>query len=182
MLLSAAFPVAYVTSMTTPALLRETQGLFCATKFDMKRPDTGKTFLDFDDINKILPKGLRLNSERYSRGVYCAANGCLISISNSKRYDKGYLAWYYVYADRYADLGVKYMLFTLGLSGVVLVPMGVIQSYKLGCSWKEGLRRGEKRYRIDIAKKDGKYYFVNSSQRHQNRLDVTPFFFPFENK
>ena len=120
----------------------------------MKRPDTGKTFLDLNDINSILPHDLVLNSERHSRGVYCAANGCLVSISNSKIYDKGYMAWYYVYADRYADIGVKYMLFTLGLSGFFLVPMDVIQSYKHGCSWKEGLRRGEKRYRIDIAKKE----------------------------
>jgi hypothetical protein len=146
----------------------------------MKRPDTGKTFLDLTDINAIMPDELKLNLERHSRGVYRAANGSLISISNSRIYDKGCLSWYYVYADRYAELGVKYMLFTLGLSGVVLVPMDVIQSYKAGCSWKEGLRRGEKRYRIDIAQKDGKYFFVNSSQRHQNRLDVTPFFFFFE--
>lgn len=148
----------------------------------MKRPDTGKTFLDFDDINRILPEELKLNIERHSRGVYCAANGFLISISNSRIYDKGYTAWYYVYADRYAELGVKYMLFTLGLSGVVLVPMDVIQSYKAGCSWKEGLRRGEKRYRIDVTQKNGKLFFVNSSQRYQNRLDVTSFFIPFENK
>ena len=76
-------------------------------------------------------------------------------------------------------MGVKYMLFTVGLSGIVLVPMDVIQSYKLGCSWKRGLMQGEKRYRIDIAKKDGYYYFVNASQIHQNKLDVTPFFVPF---
>lgn len=145
----------------------------------MKRPDTGKTFLDLPDINAIMPDELKLYSERHSRGVYCAANGSLISISNSRIYDKGYLAWYYVYADRYADMGVKYMLFTLGLSGIVLVPMDVFQSYKLGCSWKEGLRRGEKRYRIDVAKKDGKLFFVNFSQRYQNRLDLTPFFIPF---
>ena len=130
----------------------------------MKRLDTGKTFLDLTDINSIMPDELKLNPERHSRGVYCAVNGSLISISNSKIYDKGYLAWYYVYADRYADLGVKYMLFTLG---------------KLGCSWKEGLRRGEKRYRIDVTKKDGKLFFVNSSQRYQRRLDLTPFFKPF---
>ena len=141
-----------------------------------------KTFLDLNDINSILPQDLKLNLERHSRGVYCAANSSLVSISNSRIYDKGYLAWYYVYADRYADLGVKFMLFTLGFSGVVLVPMDVIQSYKLGCSWKEGLRRGEKRYRIDVTKKDEQYYFVNSSQRYQNRLDVTPFFIPFKNK
>ena len=145
----------------------------------MKRPDTGKTFLDLTDINAIMPDELKLNLERHSRGVYRAANGSLISISNSRIYDKGYLSWYYVYADRYADLGVKYMLFTVGLSGVVLVPMDVMQSYKLGCSWKEGLRRGEKRYRIDIAKTGDKYFFVNASQRYQNRLDVTPFFIPF---
>lgn len=145
----------------------------------MKRPDTGKTFLDLTDINAIMPDELKLNLERHSRGVYRAANGSLISISNSRIYDKGYLSWYYVYADRYADLGVKYMLFTVGLSGVVLVPMDVMQSYKLGCSWKEGLRRGEKRYRIDIAKTENKYFFVNASQRYQNRLDVTPFFIPF---
>ena len=145
----------------------------------MKRLDTGKTFLDLTDINSIMPDELKLNPERHSRGVYCAVNGSLISISNSKIYDKGYLAWYYVYADRYADLGVKYMLFTLGLSGIVLVPMDVFQSYKLGCSWKEGLRRGEKRYRIDVTKKDGKLFFVNSSQRYQRRLDLTPFFKPF---
>ena len=181
MLHSAAFPVAYVISMTASALLLKRRGFLCLEIY-MKRPDTGKTFLDLTDINSIMPCELKLSLERHSRGVYCAANGSLISISNSKIYSKGYLAWYYVYADRYADLGVKYMLFTLGLSGVVLVPMDVIQSYKLGCSWKEGLRRGEKRYRIDITKKDDKFFFVNSSQRYQDRLDVTPFFIPYENK
>lgn len=146
----------------------------------MKRPDTGKTFLDLTDINAIMPDELRLNPERHSRGVYCAANGSLISISNSKVYDKGHLAWYYVYADRYADLGAKYLLFTVGLIGVVLVPMDVFQVYKLGCSWKEGLTRGEKRYRIDIVKKDGKFFFTNTSAFHQNKLDLTPYFIPFK--
>ena len=155
-------------------------GAFFAMIFDMKRPDTGKTFLDFDDINKILPKELKLNSERHSRGVYCSANGSLISISNSKIYDKGYLAWYYVYADRYAELGVKYLLFTVGLQGFVLVPIEVFQSYKVGCSWKEGLRRGEKRYRVEITKKDGNLVFVNSSQRHNRFLDLTNFYYSFK--
>lgn len=145
----------------------------------MKRPDTGKTFLDFDDINRILPDELRLDAERHSRGVYRAQNGSLISISNSKAYEKGYIAWYYVYADRYAESGVKYMLFTIGLKGLVIVPMDVIQSYKAGCSWKEGLRKGEKRYRIDIANKKDQYFFVNASQRHQKTLDLTPYFIPF---
>lgn len=145
----------------------------------MKRPDTGKTFLDLEDINMILPKELKLDSERHSRGVYRAANGCLISISNSKEYAKGYSAWYYVYADRYADKGVSYMIFTVGLSGLVLIPMAIFQSYKVGCSWKEGLRKGEKRYRIDITKKDGTYFFVNSSQRHQKTLDLTPYYISF---
>ena len=145
----------------------------------MKRPDTGKTFLDFEDINRILPSELKLDAERYSRGVYRARNGSLISISNSKAYEKGYMAWYYVYADRYADLGVKHMLFTIGLKGLVLIPMDIIQSYKVGCYWKEGLRRGEKRYRIDIEQKENKYYFVNTSQRYQRTLDLTPYFIPF---
>ena len=148
-------------------------------KQKMKRPDTGKTFLDFDDINSILPNELKLESERHSRGVYCSANGSLVSISNSRTYPKGYLSWYYVYADRYAELGVKYMLFTIGLLGVVVIPMEVFQAYKIGCYWKEGLRKGEKRYRIDIAKKEGQFYFVNSSQRHQKTLDLTPYFIPF---
>lgn len=147
----------------------------------MKRPDTGKTFLDLEDINKILPKELKLENERHSRGVYRASNGCLISISNSREYTKGYLAWYYVYADRYAEKGVSYMIFTVGLTGIVLVPMDIFQSYKPGCSWKEGLRRGEKRYRIEITKKNGTFFFVNTSQRHQKFLDLTPYFisFPF---
>ena len=126
-----------------------------------------------------MPDELKLNPERHSRGVYCAANGCLISISNSKIYDKGYMAWYYVYADRYAEMGVKYMLFTLGLIGIVLVPMDVFQSYKVGCSWKDGLTRGEKRYRIDVTRKNDTYYFVNSSELHQRKLDLTPYFIPF---
>ena len=145
----------------------------------MKRPDTGKTFLDLEDINKILPKELKLDSERHSRGVYRAANGCLISISNSKEYAKGYSAWYYVYADRYADKGVSYMIFTVGLGGLVLVPMTIFQSYKVGCTWKNGLRKGEKRYRIDIMKKNGTFFFVNPSQRHQKTLDLTPYYIPF---
>ena len=142
----------------------------------MKRRDTGKTFLDLEDINLILPEELKLENERHSRGVYRAANECLISISNSKEYAKGYLAWYYVYA----EIGVSYMIFTVGLSGIVLVPMNIIQSYKVGCSWKDGLRRGEKRYRIDIAKRDGTLFFVNTSQRHQRFLDLTPYFIPFK--
>lgn len=145
----------------------------------MKRSDTGKTFLDFDDINSILPLNLKLETERVSRGVYRANDGSLVSISNSKVYERGNLAWYYVYADRYADLGVKYMLFTIGLIGVVVIPMEAFQSYKLGCSWKEGLRRGEKRYRIDIARHNGILMLVNSSQRHDREMDLSPYFFPF---
>ena len=145
----------------------------------MKRPDTGKTFLDFDDINSILPKELRLNATRHSRGVYQAQNGCFISISNSRVYEKGHLSWYYVYADRYAELGVKYMLFTVGLLGVVVIPMEKFQAYKTGCYWKKGLRKGEKRYRVDITKRDGKLVFINSSNTHQNILDVSKYFIPY---
>jgi hypothetical protein len=145
----------------------------------MKRSDTGKTFLDFDDINRILPKELKLDTERYSRGVYRASNGDLISISNSRAYDKGYISWYYVYADRYAEMGVKYMIFTIGLLGLVLLPMDVFQPYKKGCYWKDGLHYGEKRYRIDIQKTSSGYFFVNSSVLHQNRLDVNSFFIAY---
>lgn len=148
----------------------------------MKRADTGKTFLDLTDINSIMPEELKLSPERHSRGVYCAANGCLISISNSRIYDKGHLAWYYVYADRYAELGVKYLLFTLGLRGIILVPMDVFQSYKVGCYWKEGLRRGEKRYRINVTLKDGNYVFVNSSQRYERYLDLKDYLIPYVQK
>ncbi len=146
----------------------------------MKRPDTGKTFLDLDDINTILPNDLKIEKEPYSRGVYRAANGSLISISNSKTYPIGYLTWYYVYADRYEKLGVSYMIFTVGLLGLVIVPMEVFQKYKLGCSWKEGLKRGEKRYRVDITKKENTYYFINSSAIHERKLDLTPYFIPFK--
>ena len=145
----------------------------------MKRPDTGKTFLDFEDINQILPNELRLDAERHSRGVYRAQKGCLMSISNSKAYEKGYIAWYYVYADRYAELGVKYMLFTIGLLGVVVIPMEVFQAYKIGCYWKNGLRKGEKRYRVDITKRDNKWIFINCSNTHQKILDVSEYFIPY---
>jgi len=155
------------------------QGLFYAIVFDMKKPGTEKTFLDLAEINSIMPPELKLNSERFARGVYRAANGCLISVSNSRVYTKGNMAWYYVYADRYADMGVKFMLFTVGLLGLVLVPMDVFQTYKLGCSWKEGFMRGEKRYRIDVAKKNDILYFINNSHRHQRELDLTSFFYPF---
>ena len=146
----------------------------------MKRADTGKTFLDLDEINKILPKDLELNAEKYSRGVYRAKNGDLISISNSRVYERGPISWFYVYADRYADMGVEYMIFTIGLLGLVLLPMEAFQPYKLGCSWKVGLNKGEKRYRIDVKKVNDSFFFVNSSQRHMNKLDVTPFFIPFK--
>ena len=55
----------------------------------MKNPNTGKTFLDIDDINSLLPKHLVLNTKSVSRSVYQAQVGSLISISNSKVYDKG---------------------------------------------------------------------------------------------
>ena len=162
----------------SPCVFRKCRGSF-AILFDMKKAGTEKSFLDLAEINSIMPPELKLNSERYSRGVYRAANGCLISVSNSRVYTKGNMAWYYVYADRYADLGVKYMLFTIGLLGFVLVPMDVFQTYKQGCYWKEGLMRGEKRYRVDVAKKNGVLLFVNNSQRHQRELDLTSFFYPF---
>ena len=90
------------------------------------------------------------------------------------------MSWYYVYADRYAELGVKYMLFTIGLLGVVVIPMEIFQAYKIGCYWKDGLRKGEKRYRVDITKRDGKLVFINSSTNHQKILDVSKFFIPYE--
>lgn len=146
----------------------------------MKRADTGKTFLDFDEINSILDDDFKLDPNKISRGVYKAANGCLISISNSRVYEKGCLSWYYVYADRYAEIGVKMMIFTVGLLGIVIIPMDVFQSYKKGCYWKDGLRIGEKRYRIDITKRDGKMVFINNSECHQKILDVSPYFIPFK--
>lgn len=148
-------------------------------KCNVKRSDTGKTFLDFDEINSILPPEQKLDSERFSRGVYRSADGSLMSISNSKVYSKGCLSWYYVYADRYADIGVKNLLFTIGLIGVIVVPMAEFQAYKKGCYWKEGLKRGEKRYRVDIIKKENKFFFVNSSSTYQRYLDVSNYFIPF---
>lgn len=145
----------------------------------MKNPNTGKTFLDLDDINKVLPTDLVLNPKSIYRGVYNSSNGTLLSISNSRTYPKGAIAWYYVYADRYLEKGVKYMLFTVGLEGLILLPMDAFQDYKKGCYWKEGLKRGEKRYRIDIYKRDGKWLFLNSSVRYEKQLDVTPYFIPF---
>ena len=148
---------------------------------EMKRKDTGKTFLDLDDINKILPQNLKLNTTPHSRGVYIANNKNLISISNSRVYTKGYLTWYYVYADRYLDMGVKYMLFTIGMMGVVVLPMDVFQPFKKGCSWKPGLKRGEKRYRIEITKANGKMIILNSSETHINRMDISQYYIPFNN-
>lgn len=143
----------------------------------MKNPNTGKTFLDFDDINKILPDSMKLEPKSVSRSVYITSNKELISISNSKVYEKRNIAWYYVYADRYKEMGVKYMLFTVGLTGFVLLPIEEFQEYKLGCYWKYGRFRGEKRYRIDIKKQGDDYYFVNASQRHLNKLCVTKYFY-----
>ena len=146
----------------------------------MKRSDTGKTFLDFEDINKILPLELKLKTDRFSRGVYIANNGTLISISNSKEYNKGAISWYYVYADRYADIGVKYMLFTIGLRGIVLIPMDIFQIFKHGCYWKEGRFKGEKRYRVEIYMKNNKYEFVKYSDIYPKRLDVSDFFIAYK--
>lgn len=149
----------------------------------MKNPNTGKTFLDIDDINSLLPEHLVLDTISVSRSVYQAKDGSLISISNSKVYDKGYLCWYYAYVDRYVDMGVKYMLFTIGLKGLVLVPMDKIQNYKVGCYWKSGKNRGEKRYRFDIkVKQDNSYVFINSSSRFDRELDLTDYFISFSSK
>lgn len=145
----------------------------------MKNPNTGKTFLDLSDINRILPDKFKLFEKSVSRGVYKSSCGDLISISNSRAYDKGYIAWYYVYADRYNQLGVKYMLFTIGMKGLVLVPMDKIQEYKVGCSWKPGRYRGEKRYRIDIKESANGFSFINASQFHQKELDLNPYYIPF---
>ena len=143
----------------------------------MKNPNTGKTFLDVDDINAILPDKLKLNPKSVSRGVYQSANGTLISISNSRVYEKGYTAWYYIYADRYKELGVDYMLFTVGLTGFVLLPMEEFQDFKLGCCWKPGRFRGEKRYRVDINKRGEEYYLLNPSKRHLNKINATKYFY-----
>ena len=146
----------------------------------MKRPDTGKTFLDFDDINSLLPEDFKLESTRVSRGVYCARNGSLISISNSREYTRGSLAWYYVYADRYLDLGVSYMIFTVGLRGIIMLPMELFQPFKAGCYWKQGRFRGEKRYRVDVAYKNDGYYIINYSHYHQKSIDANPYFISFK--
>lgn len=146
----------------------------------MKNPNTGKTFLDFDDINEILPSQFCLDAERFSRGVYRAKCGALVSISNSRYYEKGNACWYYVYIDRYLNLGVEYMIFTVGLVGLVFIPMQIMSQYKKGCSWKDGRFPKEKRYRIDIQRdKAGHYYFINSSETRTKKLLLDKYFIPY---
>lgn len=36
----------------------------------MKNPNTGKTFLDLNDINSLLPSEMQLGEKTVSRGVY----------------------------------------------------------------------------------------------------------------
>lgn len=76
----------------------------------MKRSDTGKNFLDFDNFNKILPYELKLDAERHFHGIYCARNDSLISILNSQTYEKINNVGYYVFAARLDESGAKYML------------------------------------------------------------------------
>lgn len=148
----------------------------------MKNPNTGKTFLDVDEINTLLPSDLQIVPKRVNRSIFQTENGTLITISNSKVYETIYsICWYFVYADRYLDMGVKYMIFTVGMEGIILLPIEKIKDYKRGCSWKDGSHYNEKRYRIDIKRNDdGTLAFVNHSEIYDNYLDVTPYFIPFK--
>ena len=87
------------------------------------------TYLNLEEVNALLPSSLKIDIDnRIERSVYKTCEDKPLPVINSKLYPQNYY-WYSCITKHFKNIGVEYICFTVGLNGILVVPIDVVLHY-----------------------------------------------------
>ena len=133
-----------------------------------------KNYLLFDQVCRILPNDYRI-VEKCNRSTYVIyKDNAKMTFINSKVYDDC-IYWYSIFVDNLQNDGVEYICFCVGLSGIIILPMSVMNKYTQYADKK--IYPNGFRYYIRIRMLNGHYVLY---QANRNNIDITNYYIPYK--
>ena len=118
-------------------------------------------YLDFESVNSLRPDTLKGDTENsVERSVYGTISGSPLPTINTKLYPDNHY-WYSSITKYFIEIGAKYICFTAGLSGIIILPIDIVLQYNKFSGWKGESKKG-RRYHVRIKlTEDGKMHLWN---------------------
>ena len=132
------------------------------------------TYLSLDKVNALLPENLNIDIEnRLERSVYKTCKGKPLPVINSKLYPQNYY-WYSCTTTYFKNIGADFICFTIGLNGILIIPIDVVVHYNRFSGWKGEGKKG-RQYHVRIKhNQDGTLTFWNFNDPNEN-IDITQY-------
>lgn len=135
-----------------------------------------ETYLSYEKVNELLPDDKKFDiMSRSDRIVFPMQKGGKIAVASSKLYNNK-AAVYNVLSRYYKEIGVNFIVFTVGHFGIFVVPIDVVCRYNKYSGWNRETKKG-RHYWVRLHKKADSWLFVNYLDTNEN-VDVTSFFIP----
>ncbi|MBR2260196.1 MAG: hypothetical protein IJ916_00655 [Paludibacteraceae bacterium] len=132
-----------------------------------------QTFLSFEQVKNLLSPQLKITNKIGRGSIYDSVNHSIVAFCNSRDYEGG-IWWYSVYVYNLFNYGVSKVCLTLGMHGIVVVPMSLLLEYAKYADYKD-YDQG-KRFYIRIKQENNKILLYHSS--HED-VDLTPMFLSY---
>lgn len=132
-----------------------------------------QTFLSFEQVKNLLSPQLKITNKIGRGSIYDSVNHSIVAFCNSRDYEGG-IWWYSVYVYNLFNYGVSKVCLTLGMHGVVVVPMSLLLEYAKYADYKD-YDQG-KRFYIRIKQENNKILLYHSSRED---VDLTPMFLSY---
>ena len=132
------------------------------------------TYLSLEEVNDLLPEYLKIDTEnRIERSVYKTIEGKPLPVINSKLYPQNYY-WYSCVTTYFKNIGAEYICFTVGLYGVLVIPIDIVAHYNRFSGWKGESKKG-RQYHVRIRHSpDGTLTFWNFNEPSEN-IEITKY-------
>ncbi|MBE6300946.1 MAG: hypothetical protein E7085_03695 [Parabacteroides distasonis] len=132
--------------------------------------------LGLRDVNTLLPDNLKIDTEKsIERSVCRTVEGKPLPIVNSKLYPAKYY-WYSCITKYFKEIGTEYICFTVGLNGILVIPIDIVLHYNKFSGWKGKYKKG-RQYHVRIkCNEDETLNFWNFNDPNEN-IEVTQYLY-----
>ena len=127
-------------------------------------------FLSFEQVKNLLPPQLKITNKIGRSSIYDSVNHSIVAFCNSRDYDGG-IWWYSVFVYNLLDCGVNTVCLTLGMHGIIVVPITILIEYVKYADYRD-YNQG-RRFHIRIKKENNKILLYHSGHKD---VDLTPMF------
>lgn len=127
-------------------------------------------YLSFKEICSLLPDKY-IPKRKIGANKYLTENNTKICITCSKLYKEKNIYWYCIFFNNLVDEGIEYICFCTAKTGIIFVPIKVLNEYISHANVKT--YSNGSRYYIRIKDDDGKIILYQSGQQN---IDVTSYF------